>query len=96
MDITLLVHVERVPGEQAFAWWAESDELPGFSAAGDSMQELREVAMAAIAAEFPDVERVRERLAGGTVVLSGLAAPVRGDTEPDTVGRPVRSELVFA
>jgi predicted RNase H-like HicB family nuclease len=55
MDITLYVHVEKVPGEQAFAWWAQSDDLPGFSAAGKTMVELRQIASEAIRAEWPDV-----------------------------------------
>jgi predicted RNase H-like HicB family nuclease len=41
MEITVELHVEPVEG--GVSWWAESEQLPGVSAAGDSLSELREM-----------------------------------------------------
>lgn len=42
MTVRLLVHVERVPekGLAPFVWWAESPDVPGFSAAEDYLPAL--------------------------------------------------------
>ena len=39
MDVTLLVHQEA--GDQGVVWWAESPEVPGFSATDVSLDGLR-------------------------------------------------------
>lgn len=39
MAITVYLHVDRIDEGEA-SWWAESPDLPGFSAAADSMNEL--------------------------------------------------------
>lgn len=40
MQIYLQIHLEPLPEEPFFSWWAESDQLPGFSAAADHLPEL--------------------------------------------------------
>lgn len=44
--IELIIHLEGVDGEAV--WWAESPDVPGFSAAAPSLIELRERAQAAL------------------------------------------------
>jgi predicted RNase H-like HicB family nuclease len=39
MNITIQIHLEAANNEAV--WWAESDELPGASAAADTLSELR-------------------------------------------------------
>jgi len=63
MKATLIIHVEAADTETKVVWWAESAELPGFSAAGDTLAELRAAASEAIEAEWGDVEIV-EKLVG--------------------------------
>jgi predicted RNase H-like HicB family nuclease len=46
MTTELIIHLEVADGE--VVWWAESPDLPGFTAAGSSLSELRELATAAI------------------------------------------------
>jgi hypothetical protein len=40
MDIRVLVHLEAVPGEARLVWWAESPDVPGFSALDDDLPGL--------------------------------------------------------
>jgi hypothetical protein len=40
MDVRVLVHLETVPGDQRLAWWAESPDVPGFSALDDDLPSL--------------------------------------------------------
>ncbi len=53
------IHYHR----EAEGWWADSPDLPGFSAAGDSFTEVREMAIQGVefATDEP-VEVVEERL----------------------------------
>ena len=61
MDVTLLLHLELVDGEHA--WWAESDDVPGFTAAAPTLAELRERAHAALHDLLGAEVAIRERLA---------------------------------
>jgi hypothetical protein len=56
--ITLRIHLEPAGDIDAgFVWWAESDQVPGFTAAADHLPELIDRARAAlIEIEGPDVE----------------------------------------
>jgi len=55
MLIDLIVHLERVPeGKPHFVWWAESVDVPGFSAAADHLPQLLEQAESALRAALPD------------------------------------------
>ncbi len=47
--ITIVFHPEFIDGELAV--WAESPDLPGFSAAGDSVVEVRALVLEFLAAE---------------------------------------------
>ena len=77
MTTELIIHLEVADGD--VVWWAESPDLPGFTAAGSSLGELRERAMAAI-----------EEIQGGPVqIVEHLEADV-----PDAVTRVVVAELV--
>jgi predicted RNase H-like HicB family nuclease len=50
VNITLKIHLEPTGAlEDGFVWWAESDDLPGFSAAADHLAELVSNAKSAIA-----------------------------------------------
>lgn len=63
MNIELMLHLERA--EDRVVWWAETADVAGFSAAADTLVELRERARAAlleIVGEEPLV--LVERLAG--------------------------------
>lgn len=66
MVVEMLIHLEAADG--AAVWWAEVPELPGFSAAADTLAELRAQARAAIDEIVRDqgqvVGAVAERLAG--------------------------------
>jgi hypothetical protein len=49
MGVELLIHLELVPaGHPRFVWWAESPQLPGFSAAADHLPDLLRRAYAAV------------------------------------------------
>lgn len=37
----VVIHFERIPGTGKPAWWAESPDVPGFSAAAPTLTELR-------------------------------------------------------
>lgn len=52
-------------------WWAESDDMPGFSAAGDTFAETRKLAREDIPFFFDDNEptTIREFLDNGTEVV---------------------------
>jgi predicted RNase H-like HicB family nuclease len=39
MNVTFAIHLE--PADQDVVWWAETDGLPGFSAAAPTLRELR-------------------------------------------------------
>ena len=49
MDITLVIHLEVAEDPQPkFVWWADSEDLPGFSSAADHLQELLKLSREAI------------------------------------------------
>ena len=64
--VQLHVHLERVDGHPC--WWADSPDVPGFSATADSLPEVVSRATWAIhdiyAEEGADVERVVTHLVG--------------------------------
>ena len=62
MDVTLLLHVEAADTESGTAWWAESPDLEGFYAVGDTLGQLRECAWEAIVQEAGTDVRLVERL----------------------------------
>jgi hypothetical protein len=64
----LVIHLEGGDGE--VVWWAESPQIPGFSAAAPTLKELRERAYRAlreIAGPGPIVERLSAADSGSTV-----------------------------
>lgn len=60
--IELVIHIEAANGEAV--WWAESPEVPGFSAAAPTLAELRTRATAALAELRDDPVEIVERLVG--------------------------------
>jgi hypothetical protein len=72
VDIQLRVHWEPVEGA-GWVWWADSEQLPGFSAAADHLPELIERAHAAIREEGLAVEGAR---------ITTVIAPVDWPSEP--------------
>lgn len=63
MTIELMLHLERA--DDQVVWWAETTDVPGFSAAADTLAELRERVRSALL-EITGGEPVElvERLAG--------------------------------
>ena len=101
MEITLDFHVEASEG--AIVWWVESDDLPGVSAAADSLSELRELItplLADLSAERGEnIVVASERLAGEveepTEVPPRSIDPQRSSDEPVvSSAAPVRRVLV--
>jgi len=78
MEINLLVHIEAIEEEKKVVWWAESEELPGFSSAADHLPELLSLCREAIAdMGFEDVT-IRPSLAGpSNDTRGGLDNPPR-------------------
>jgi predicted RNase H-like HicB family nuclease len=60
--IELVIHIEAADGEAV--WWAESPDVPGFSAAAPTLADLRDRATAALAELRDDPVEVVERLVG--------------------------------
>lgn len=58
MQVNLLIHLEATGGDPACVWWAESPEMPGFSAAADHLPELLRQAQEAIDELVSDAEVV--------------------------------------
>jgi len=48
MSVRVVLHLERLPETDKPAWWAESPDVPGFSAAALSLYELRIMAERAL------------------------------------------------
>ena len=65
MQICLQIHLEPLPEEPFFSWWAESDQLEGFSAAADHLPELLSLAE----------EGARQMLPGEEIELVAQIAP---------------------
>ena len=62
MRVELVFHVEIVEDGEV-SWWIDTPDLPDLFAVGASVAEARQLALDAIAAEFPDVTSTSERLA---------------------------------
>jgi hypothetical protein len=89
MDAQLVIHFDIANGQEV--WWAESPDVPGFTASAETLLELR----AGIAAVLGDISKdVGEEVRFGTEVLAdvatGLPEPVlvESDQAPDSVGQP--------
>ena len=53
--ITVKIYVEPFVGETLqMAWWAESDDLPGWSASADSLSELKVLVVDGVRFELDD------------------------------------------
>lgn len=52
MIVQVMVHLERVDG--AVVYWAESPDVPGFTATADSLSELRIIARQVLREHFGD------------------------------------------
>jgi predicted RNase H-like HicB family nuclease len=79
MLIKMVVHLERIEDAPGFSWWAESDELPGFSVAADSLPEL----MRRTAAAIPDILADEGQDSTARQVTFTLAAPAEaGEAAP--------------
>lgn len=73
----LIIHLEDADGE--VVWWAESPDVPGFSAAAPTLAELRERAREALSARGARPVQIVERLVGkesghGRVVTTDLVS----------------------
>lgn len=67
--------VRIVYHQEGLQWWADSPDVDGFAAGGDSLAEARELAREGVAFYFDDQELdIREQLANG-----GLVSQVRVD-----------------
>lgn len=62
--------------QEGLQWWAESPDVDGFTAGGDSLSEARELAREGVAFYFDDQDLdIREQMADG-----GLVTRVGADT----------------
>ena len=69
-DITVTYHHEET------TWWAESDDLPGFTAVADSISELQSLTYEGVSFYLDDEpHRVIEKMASGAYLLAGLFSP---------------------
>ena len=66
-NVTVIYH--REDG----VWWADSPDMPGFSAAGDSFKETRELAIEGVPFYFDDdiPNILDERMENGARLMSG-------------------------
>jgi predicted RNase H-like HicB family nuclease len=91
--ISLLVHGEFLPDARKIAWWAESPDVPGFSAAADTLVELRELATETIRDiwtdknEDPETIELRWELLPPEPETEGPRVAEKG--EQKTAGPPV-------
>ena len=68
--------VRIVYQQEGDSWWAESPDVDGFTAGGDSLAEVRQLAREGVAFYVNDADLdVREQLANG-----GLMSEVRADS----------------
>lgn len=63
-----VIHV--VYHHEAGVWWAESDDLPGFSALADNFSDTAALVREAVDVSDQDLQ-IREELDGGGVLLHG-------------------------
>lgn len=61
MKVQVLLHLESTD-EDTVAWWAESEDVPGFVAAAGELVELRRRVREALDEEFPGGYECAERL----------------------------------
>jgi len=86
VNVTLLIHLERAEDEDGarLVWWAETDDLPGFSAAADHLPDLLDQAAAAI-----------NEIAGEPVEIHTLLVPAdEASAGPDPID--IDAELASA
>ncbi len=77
-SVELIIHLDSA--DDGVVWWAESPEAPGFTAAADSLAELRELATTGLRGVLGDVSIV-ERLDGVPLRADGRS----GADVPSTV-----------
>ena len=75
MDALLVIHFDSADGQEV--WWAESPEVPGFTASADNLPELR----TAIANVLPDLSSD----AGEDIVFAAEQLADVTPNLPDTV-----------
>lgn len=96
MKVELLLHLELTGGDPRFVWWAESPQLPGFSAAADHLRDLLAQSRAAVGELLSErgydetAVEVEPMLCAGEQLPHGV---VVGDDSPD---RAVRTVSVVA
>lgn len=100
MIITITYHLEPAVGELVV--WAESEELPGFTAASCSLEETRTLIREHVA-EIDANAVITERVdgvgdAGGSVVVvvDANGAVVAHSIRPVPVSKPSRSETLVS
>lgn len=62
---TLIIHLDHADGE--IVWWAESPDARGFTAAANTLAELRELSQASLDDFFSEPVRIAEQLVGTQV-----------------------------
>lgn len=87
----MVIHLENADGEAV--WWAESPQAPGFTAAAETLRELRALAYPALR-EFVGAGEIVERLSSGDGD-STVGAEVDSDVSDHPDVRTV-SQLVAA
>jgi hypothetical protein len=86
MDVDLVVHIEPDEESKSLIWWADSDDVPGFYAAGASLKDLQIHSMLALAQVFADASEMLGKVTYSLSPDSGVSDnPVRqGDAEPSS------------
>ena len=100
MDITLQIHLEAT--DEDIVWWAESDDLPGVTAAAETLTEMREN-LEAVLGDLSEergeaIVVVAERLAGveesaREAIEQGVGQEIAGGESPS--GPIMRSRQIL-
>ncbi len=87
MTIHLIMHLEafEIDGLREVAWWAESPDVPGFSAAAPTVVRLRSSALEALVDHLGYRPDVVESLAcdGSSVATADVVVPANPIRQPE-------------
>jgi predicted RNase H-like HicB family nuclease len=86
MDITLQIHLDAA--DKDFVWWAESDQLPGVTAAAGSLMEMREEldhVLADLSAESGDPIVVTTEILADSGPQFSQSVVVESDRAPESI-----------
>lgn len=95
MPVTVLIHAELIEGPK-LSWWAESPDVPGFSAAAETLVELRGLTsqtlrdLAEDRGEDPETVEIRWEMLPPEPASQGADVGPTGDgSTPVTIGHRI-------